>query len=172
MQINVAKTAFANLIDLVNDANAGLNLTTAQVTAGTPSAVAPDGAGRNTEVVLTAVTGQGYATGTTKTVKYERLGMLSGIATPPAKVEVAEGDTLAQVKTKVATALGLVDADIVASALTMPVDPETDGSVTIDAATNSLLYVAGDEVIVLNFPWPDLNASITVTDLNGYDAVV
>lgn len=58
------------ILALINAAS-GTTLTSAQVSVGPPVAVAPDGMGRNTTVLLTALPNSGYSG--TRTIKYTRL---------------------------------------------------------------------------------------------------
>lgn len=184
MQINVTKTAFENLIDLIIDANSGLSgsLTPAKVTAGTPVAEAGTG-GRNSKVTLTAVPNAGYSG--TVDVNYTRLGMSSGVASVPSAIAINPSDTQAQIKTKIATALGLIQSEIdyyyegspqddTTNPIDIPVnEDDTSILVSVQPKAGSLLYVGAALEIQLTVPDADipLNVAIAVTDLNGFDAV-
>ncbi|MNE00904.1 hypothetical protein D3C80_933280 [compost metagenome] len=166
MKVNVAKSAIQNILDLVNGANVGQVLTTAQVTVGNPSAVAGT-AGRNTEVTLTAIADY---TGT-QTYAYTRRSIATDAvaSTAPAKVDTLVDDTEAEAVAKVVTALGLVAGEFDISAYTAPVDESTDGSVTLTAKATSLLYT-GVRVVVLSLQDVSLATATPVTDLDGFEA--
>lgn len=168
MQIDVSKTGLENLVAQVVADNAGLSLTAAQVTAGAPSTFSGGSGDQNTQVTLTAVEGQGYQG--SKLVKYTRLGLDSGVAVPVTTLQVLAADNQAAVETKVATALGLVKADLTFSAYSAAADG-VPGSITISAAAASLLYVGADKVLEITVPDvdPDLGDEITTDELNGFD---
>lgn len=164
--IDVAKSALQNICDLVNEVNSGLGISATSVTAGTPSVITePDVDGRNTSVVLTAVSGQGYSG--SKSINYARLGMDSGVVTPVTSVTVLEADNQAEVQTKVATALGLIGSELAFTAYTAA-QVGTDGTITVGPATNSLLYVGATKDVALTISSIDLSSSITTTDTNGF----
>ena len=168
MKINASKSALANLIDQILADNVGKSLTEAQFTAGVPAVVAGTG-GRNTEVTLTAVVGQGY-TGSV-TFAYTRLDLDSGTASPVTSVEVLLADDQAASLAKVIAAKGLVAAEVEGSAYTAPVDDTTPGTITITPKADSVLYVGGPVVIELTVPAadPDMGETFATTDLNGFE---
>lgn len=165
MKINVAKTGAENILDLVLDANPGLSLTATQFTLGNPSAFVGTG-GRNTQVTLTAVEGEGK-TGS-KTIDYTRLNPVTGPNAGQAVtgVEVALDATDVQVKAILVALFGLVAADVTVADLVLPVDVDTDGSITLAAATDSLLYV-GSTSVVLKAPVEDLSG--IEGQMNGFE---
>lgn len=171
MQINVAKTAQENLIDLIIDANPGKSLAANQFTAAAP-VVIPDDAGRNTTVTLSAVVGQGYGAGDV-TFKYTRLPLTSGQATPVTTVTVVEGDDEAASLAKVISALGILASEVDASDYAAPADASTPGMITLTPKATSALYVGDAVVIELDIAGevePTLAETFTVTDLNGFEA--
>ncbi len=167
MQINTSKTAIQNILDLVNGKNAGLNLTEAQVSVGVPSVFSEAENPRNSQVILTALGGSGY-TGT-KTIKYTRLGVGQGVAVLPSQVYVVGAETEAEIKTAIATALNLVEAEIEVSALTLPVDVNTPGQVNVAPKVDSLLYVGASIDVVLAIAPEDLESAIANDQMDGFD---
>jgi hypothetical protein len=170
-KVNTSITAAANVLALINAANPSLNATEAQITAGVPTAAAGTG-GRNTTITYTAIDNQGFSG--TQTFSYTRQALVAGQGIATAKavpVQILEGDTDAQVKTKVATALGLIESEISLSDIVRPVDESTPGSADVDAIANSLLYT-GTYAVTLTVPDADvpLNEAASVTDLDGFDA--
>ena len=171
MKVDITKSASANLLAALNLDNVGLNATEAQVTFGLPSVVSGT-AGRNTQVTITAVANQGFAG--TKDVTYTRQALVAGegIATAKAvSVLIVAGDTDAQVLTKVATALGLVESEVSLANIVRPVDESTPGSADVVADTDSLLYT-GTFAAVLTVADADvsLEDAITTDELNSFEA--
>jgi len=170
-KVNIAITAAANVLALINAANPSLNATAAQITPGSVVSEAGTG-GRNTSITYTAVDNQGFSG--TQTFSYTRRALTAGEGIATAKaipVVIAEGDTDAQVLTKVATALGLIESEISLSNIVRPVDEDTNGSADVVADAGSLLYT-GTFAAVLSVPDADvpLNEAASVTDLDGFDA--
>jgi len=165
MKINVAQTGAENILALVLDANPGLSLTAAQFTLGNPSVFVGAG-GRNTQVTLTAVEGEGK-TGT-KTIDYTRLNPVTGpnAAQAVSGVQVALDATDVQIKAQLVALFGAVAADVVVSGLVLPVDADTDGEIVFAAAANSLLYV-GQTTVVLKAPVEDLSG--IEGQMNGFE---
>lgn len=167
MKIDVSKSPLENVVGLVVEVNPGKTLTAAQVTAGAPSVI-DTGLGRgNTDLLLTAVVGQGKAG--SFTFSYTRLALDKGVAVAPTSVQVVDGDDQAASFAKVITALGLKASDVTSSAYTAPVDTETDGTITVSAVADSLLYVGADLVITLTFADPQLDEEFTVKTANGFE---
>lgn len=169
MKINTGLTGLENLIAQILADNVGQSLTASQFTAGAPGVI--DIGGRNTSIELTAVPGEGYAGAVT--FNYIRLDLNSGVATPVTSVEVLAADDMATALGKVATAMGLVAADIDASAYTAPVDENTDGTITLTPQAGSLLYVGAPVVITLTaaaIADPEMGGTFATTDLNGFEA--
>jgi hypothetical protein len=166
MKVNAAKSAIQNILDLVNGANAGQTITSAQVTVGAPSVVAGTG-GRNTEVTLTAIADY---TGT-QTYAYTRRSIATDAvaSTAPAKVDTLVDDDQAESVVKVLAALGLVAGEFDYSAFSAPVDADTDGSITLTAKATSLLYT-GVRVVPLSLADTSLASATPVTDLDGFEA--
>lgn len=162
MLIDVSKTPLENLIAQVIADNAGLQLTTADVTAGAPSVFAGDP--QNTQVTLTAVVGQGW-TGS-KVFKYTRLGLDSGVAVPVTTVTVVGADDQAGVETKVATALGLRKDQLTFSAYSAAADG-VPGSITLAIVADSLLYVGANKTVALELATQDLG-TIPNDQLTGF----
>lgn len=169
-KINIAISAAENLLALVNEANPALNATQSQVTLGVPS-VAAGTAGRNTSITLTAIDNEGFSG--TQTFAYTRQALVAGGAIATAKdipVAIASGDTQAQVLTKAATSLGLLESELNFSDFEAPVNEDTAGSATLTAKADSLLYTGSYEV-VLSVPDSDvpLDDAAPTTDLDGFE---
>lgn len=170
MKINIALSAVANFLALLNNDNPGKAFSATNVTLGTPT-VAAGTAGRNTEIVITAVENQGYSG--TETVSYTRQELAAGAAIATAKdipVSVAPADTDAEILTKVATALGLLESELTISNVVDPENESTPGSADITADVDSLLYT-GTYSVTLSVPDADvpLADAITTTDLSGFE---
>lgn len=166
MKINVTKTGLENLVLQVVADNDGLALASTQVTAAAPAVI--DEGALNTSVLLTAVEGQGFAG--TKTVKYTRLGMDSGVAVPVSTLEVQPAAEQAAIEAGVVVALGLVAADVVFSAYTAAAEG-APGSITVGPAPDSLLYVGEVKAVTLTLPvvaTPTLEDEIVVDELSGF----
>jgi len=170
-KVNLALTASANVLALINAANPALNATDTQVTLGTPSVEAGTG-GRNTSLIVTAIDNQGFSG--TQTFAYTRQALASGAAVATAKAvpfAIAPGDTNAQILTKAATALGLLESELTIANVVQPTNETTPGSADIVANVASLLYT-GTYAATLTVPDADvpLSSVATVTDLSGFDA--
>ena len=112
MKINIALSASANLLALLNEAHPGKNFSQTNVTVGTPVAN-PGNGGRNTSIDLTAVQDQGYSGVTT--VNYTRLALAPAAAIATAKavdINITLQDDQAAILTKVAQVLGLVESEL------------------------------------------------------------
>lgn len=174
MKVNLTISAAANILALVKgtagNETAAASLTSAMFTIGNPTVRTPDANPSNTTVVLTAVAGQGIAAGSTKTITYKR-NALDSKQTPPGNVIVVAGDTEAQVKTKIATAYGLLESELIFSAITVPAEGATE-TVTVEVAATSLLYVDADGIVVTieNPAEPaDFNSFVPQGQLDGFD---
>lgn len=170
MKVNIALTAAANLLAALNGDNVGLGASAANVTFGAPS-VAVGAGGRNTEVVITAIANQGFSG--TKTISYTRQALAAGAAIATAKAVpfgIVAGDTDAQILTKAATALGLIEAELTIADVVQPVDETTNGSANIVAKATSLLYT-GTFAAELTVPDADvpLDEAITTSDLTAFE---
>lgn len=169
-KVNLAISAAENVLALVNAANPSLNATLSQVTLGNPSTAAGTG-GRNTSITFTAIADQGFSG--SQTFSYTRQALAAGQAIATAKdlpVTIAQGDSDAQILTKAATALGLLESQIQIGNVVQPTDESTPGSADITPIANSLLYTGSYEVI-LALPDADvpLNEAASTTDLDGFE---
>jgi hypothetical protein len=170
-KVNLTLSASANVLALINAANPALNATDTQVTLGTPSVAAGTG-GRNTSLIVTAVSNQGFSG--EQIFAYTRQALASGAAIATAKAvpfAIAPGDTNAQILTKAATALGLLESELTLANIVQPVNETTPGSADVVANVASLLYT-GTYAATLTVPDADvpLDEAATVTDLSGFDA--
>lgn len=170
MKVNTALTASANVLAILNATNPGLNATAAQVTLGVPSTAAGAG-GRNTSITVTAVANQGFSGSETYTYTRQPLTAGSAIATAKAvDITILGDDTDAEVLTKAALALGLIESELTLANIVRPVNEDTPGSADVVASAGSLLYtgtyaatlVVADSDVPLSEAAPD-------TDLNGFD---
>lgn len=172
-KVNLTLSAEANVLALINTANPALNATDAQVTLGVPSVAAGTG-GRNTSIIVTAIADQGFSG--EQIFAYTRQALASGAAIAAAKAVpfgIAPGDTDAQILTKAAAALGLLESELTIANVVDPVDENTPGSADIQAKVGSLLYT-GTYAAALTVPDTDvpLDEAANVTDLDGFDAEV
>jgi hypothetical protein len=175
--IDSTKSAINNLLALVNAANTGQTLLSSQVTAGSATAQAADGQGRNTQVTLTAVAGQGY-TGS-QTYTYTRRGLNDSVVSPVDSYTATIGVTAAALVTALCTQLGLVASEI---HLEDPANPGValsgalnaqQASLNLVSAAGSLLYVdASSQAIAMtwNEPTVALATATPNTALSGFDA--
>ena len=177
MLIDLLKTPMENFIDLVIDSNPGKTLTESQFTTVGPVAVAEPVGTENTSIELKAVLGEGYSNAVTFT--YTRQALTAFVAEPITE-KVCDGDCEeATVLAELIEALGLMASEIeIDGALVLPtVDDETginttDGSVTIKAKADSLLYVGSHTVALKAKVDPRLDVEFAVTGLDGFDAPI
>lgn len=168
MKINLARTGLQNILDLVKDANPLLTLAEAQFTLSAPVAAAGAN-GRNTEITLTAVAGQGK-TGS-KTVSYTRLDPVTGPNEGAATtgVEVAADATAEAIKTQLVALFGILAAEVDVTSLVLPTEG-VDGSIEIVADADSVFYVGSTTVVLkLQAEEQDLGTEIAQADLNGFE---
>lgn len=172
-KVNLALTASANVLALINAANPALNATAAQVTLGVPSTASGTG-GRNTSLIVTAIADQGFSG--EQIFSYTRQALASGAAIAAANAVpfgIVPGDTDVQILTKAATQLGLLESELTIENVVQPVDENTAGSADIVAKVGSLLYT-GTFAASITVPDTDvpLDEAASVTDLSGFDAEV
>ena len=168
MKINLARTGIQNILDLVKDANPLLSLTETQFTLSAP-VIAAGANGRNTEITLSAVAGQGK-TGT-KTVSYTRLDPVTGPNEGAATtgVEVAADATAEAIKTQLVALFGILPAEVDVSGLVLPTEG-VDGSIEIVADADSVFYVGSTTVkLKLQAEEQDLGTEIGQANLNGFE---
>lgn len=176
-KIDASKSAIDNLLALVNAANTGQTITNAQVTAGTPAAQTADGQGRNTNVELSAIAGQGY-TGNV-TVTYTRRGLNDSVLAPNWAATQTVGDTASAIIAAVAATNGLVASELHLEDPAAPGTPVTGAisnspaSLNLVSANGSLLYVEGSSQAITftwNQPSVALSTAVANTALAGFDA--
>lgn len=165
MKIDVSKSASANLLALIN-LKAAQAYTADQLTIG---AVATNDGALNSVVTLTAVEGKGF-TGSVD-VRYNRLGLDKGVASPNLTLIVAEGASLSSVLTQAAAQLGLREEEVEwASGTTLPADGQ-NGTATLQAKNGSYLYVGTLELSLENPAEPvSMSANMGDGNLDGFDA--
>ncbi|MNU54542.1 hypothetical protein D3C71_436000 [compost metagenome] len=145
MKINLTVSPLANVLALVNEKN-GTLLSVDRITSG--PAVAPTGETTdNTEITLTGIAGHGYIGSLTYT--YDRATLASQEIPTPSAIDVTATDTEADVKTKVAAALRIIESAVDFTDLTIPVDA-TDGTVTVTPASGNLLYIGAPLTVALH----------------------
>ena len=171
MQIDISKTAAENLYLLMNAARDPSKTTVfsaATVTLGVPAERTPDANAHNTEILVTTVQDQGYSG--TETLTYTRLHVTQGtVSSGP--ITVAPGDDEAATLTKVAAAMGLIEAAIVGTSYVAPANESTPGSFVIGGKADNLLYTEETTTVTLVLPDTDvpLTESFTSTQLDGFD---
>lgn len=166
MKIDVSKTAQANLLALVNLKGAQA-VTADQVTF---SAASTNSSGsKNTVVTLTAVSGKGFSG--TVDLRYNRLGLDKGVASPNTTLVVAEGSSTTTLLTQAASQLGLREDQIEwASGTTVPADGQSSQA-TLQAKSSSYLYVGTLQLTLDNPAEPvALSSNYGDGELDGFDA--
>jgi hypothetical protein len=173
LQIDTSKTAAANLLAILNSGNTGQTITAAQVSIGAPSVKTDSGDGRNTSVVLTAQSGQGFSGSVT--VNYTRRGLNDSVASPVDSLSVASGTDAATIVSTLATQLGLVASELhledPANAGVALSGPQTGNQATLNlvASTTSLLYTSGaSQAITMTWTAEALSAAVTNVNLPGF----
>ena len=193
--VNGAQSGFANLLALINTSNAS-TITNAQVAFAPPIEVTGaliDAAGRNTTVVVTSVQNQGFIDegffNDGIPVKYRRTAVTEGVSSTVNEFNITAATTWDQLKTSVASANNLVQADVsismqgpeAGSALIYDTYPPAGGgegnsqAAIVTAENHSYVYHQSISLgIQLNYAATDtpLHNVITVTDLDGFIAVV
>lgn len=169
MKINLALSAIANVLALINGDNAGLNLTEAQVTVGAPTVFDDQVNPRNTQINVVAKAGSGFQAGTGGDLKYTRLGLDTGVATPNLTIPVGDADDAAAVLATAVAQLGLLASEVEWDGVpTIPADGDNN-TATIKAKDGSYLYI-GDLILTLdNEAQPDPALEFETTDLNGFE---
>ena len=193
--VNGAQSGVANLLALINTSNA-TTITNAQVAFAAPVILTGgeiDVAGRNTTVLVTSVPNQGFIDegffNDGIPVKYRRTAVLEGVSSTVGEFNITGATTWDQLKTSVASANNLVQADVLidmqgasaGSALIYDTYPPAGGGegnrdvATVSAVNGSYVYhQVGGMSIILNYAATDtpLHTVITTTDLDGFVAVV
>ena len=177
MQINLAKTASKNLIDLINITN-GTALTSAEITLGAPAEfVDPQGLNdRNTQCEVSAVPGSGYTDSVM--VRYYRLDLdvLKGVRV--LSYTKNEGSDLATFVDAIATQLEVIEdqlevLDSEGTVLTeLPVLNGEAATLTIRAKADSYTYIGTTTATLEPIPVTEtpVGDEVTQQDLDGFDA--
>lgn len=168
MKIDISKTPQANLLALVN-AKATRAYTADQLTFGSATVNSANGATKNTVVTLTAVEGKGFAG--TVDVRYNRLGLDKGVASPDLTLTVSDSATSASLLTQAAAQLGLRESDVEWSGtITVPADGQSN-TATLKAKDASYLYVGTLELTLNNPAEPvAMDGNVGDGNLDGFDA--
>lgn len=189
MNIDLLKSVDQNILDLIIAKNVGLEMTLEQVTIGAASELVDDPSGRNSQVTLTALANKGFSG--SRVIKYNRLGLDSGVAALPATINVNPSDTAEQLKTKACAALGLMESEVdvlvsfdsteytLADAVTGSIFPENEDDTSVSfifrvPAAGSKLYIGSDVTVQMTVPDTDIPLSVAIADdvMDGFDAVV
>jgi hypothetical protein len=167
MATDFKKSDVQILVDLINETNAGVALTTEVVTFGLPS-VATGGSERNTDITVTAVEDSGYIN--SKNLNYNRVDL----ATIPGtrSVEFPKGDAvkisdmILEINAKYG--INLTANDFVDGPLPDFVGgmPNEKLEFQVSAAANSLIYQGS---VFLKLAAEDLDLAVIITNpvLNG-----
>lgn len=193
--VNGAQSGVANLLALINTSNA-TTITNAQVAFAAPVILTGgqiDVAGRNTTVLVTSVQNQGFIDegffNEGIPVKYRRTSVTEGVSSTVAEFNITGATTWDHLKTSVATANNMVQADVLIDlqgtyaghALIYDTYPPAGGgegntqAANVTAVNDSYVYHQNAAMsIQLNYAATDtpLHNVITVTDLDGFIAVV
>lgn len=187
MNIDLLKSPDQNILDLVIAKNVGLVMTLSQVAVGVAAALVDDPSARNTEVTLTATANAGFSG--SRVIKYNRLGLDSGVVSLPSAVNINPADDVPTIKTKLATALGLMESELdftfggdtleVAESTTPGIlipenEDDTSKVIVVAAKSASKLYVGTALNVQLTVPDTDipLASAIEFDVMDGFDAVV
>lgn len=155
------------ILDLINEANAGLNLLETQVEFGVP---AVETGSRNTSLELTAVVGGPYLGA--RAVYYDRLDLAAVIATGPAGRFAKTGaittiaHVVAAINSEYAINLTEDDFEITDTFPEFENVPNEEHSITITAKPGSLVFIGSAE-ITLFLPQVDLEDALAVNTLDG-----
>lgn len=164
MKINLGISPLANVLALVNEKN-GSSLTDQQVTAGL-AIVTDESPGDNTKVTLTGIAAQGYKD--SATYFYGRYNLLDGVSPDPDRVLITSTDTQAQIRTKVASAFGLMESEIVVNEnndVTIPSSGNEIVTVNMSSKEGSLLYVPDTRALKVVASDVDIPLSVAIPNL-------
>lgn len=175
MQLNPAKSALENLIDLFNGQNSQ-SLTADDFNVGSPVVREPDANPRNTSVTVSAKVGSEVYKGS-QTFTYTRLD-INQVATIKAlgEFQSVEGSTLADVKAFVVTSLGLIADDVEFVQTEFPtfedeVNENEFAVLTLRAVSGSYAYI-GEVAVTVVEPIDGrgrLSELYADTELNGFE---
>ena len=178
MRIDVSKTVSQNLLALILQANPGLSMREDQITFGVAAELTGDATGKNSQVRVTAVANKGFSG--FRDIKFNRLLVSEGVAALPTTISVNPADTPAQIRAKVAEALGLIEAEVEITGVpgengqAFPEnEDDTSVSVTVAPIANSTLYRGASISIQLTVPDTDvpLGTAIANDNMDGFDPV-
>jgi hypothetical protein len=155
--INPSQSPLQNVLNLVDQLNTGGPTSPTQVTAVVPSATTdPDDASVNTQLVLTAIEGQGF-TGEV-TIEYGRLSLAAEAAAPTGGPTVNANMTAAQMLAEVVSYYGFIASEV--SWVSAPTPPESYPATTTPSiqSSGSLVYEDGQTEVSLN--WTAVNTAV------------
>lgn len=176
MQINLSKSATANVIDLINDANQTA-LTPAEISLGVPAEFI-DGEGlndRNTQIEISAVPGSGYTDSVM--IRYYRLDLEVLKGARVLEYVKSEGSTLASFIDSATTQLAVIEdqVEMVDSEGVVLTELPTLGGVdtvfTLRAKADSLTYFGQTSITLKPQPVTEtpVGDEITQQDMNGFE---
>jgi hypothetical protein len=168
MRLNLAKTAAANLSDLIA---AIATQPPGNLTIGVPQPYTPltgEDANLNTSIAVTSA--ENLFT-EAKLLKYRRLTVAGAMTSPPAFIQYEAGDTLSQLFAKICTALWLIPSEIDYAG----VIPSVAGTAnwTLSGKVGSYLFLTTSTVIsVHGLPQANVNIGTDMSSptLSGFDA--
>lgn len=171
MLIDILKSPVENLIDLIIDSNPGKELTVNQFTTAAPEVVEEPVGTENTTVELTAILGQGYSSSVT--VSYTRQPLNAFVLAPITELNFGAEDDEESALATIVAQLELMASEVTSTAYVAPTGVAgegTDGSITVKANVDSLIYV-GEWVVALKPSAEEsIESVIETTDLEGFTA--
>lgn len=170
MKFDILKSGIANILALVNADN-GQELTLEQVSISAPAVFADEGGvnPRNTQVVVSAVPGSGFAG--SQTLRFTRID-LAGVSEQAVSIQLDDQSTVASIKAAIVDQLALADSEVALSITEMPDFAESNEVVVqLSANEGSYGYIGSVSVTLVAPVVPDVQLSdvLTVTDLNGFE---
>lgn len=159
------KDPLAAILAAIKQLNGGLNLVQGEYTYGLPVPVAPDAAGTNTQLTITAMDTQSTYDGT-DTIRYTRLDLADLAILVPLNIRADLPATTWDVAQRLNALYGtnFHPEDIVSTPVTTLVDGA--GSVTLTAQTNSLSWI-GSVVVNITRGGIPLTSALKVVNLPG-----
>lgn len=170
---DLTKAPVQIILDMINEANAGASLTSADVSFGLPTDISGSNPQRNTELAVTAVNGGAY--GGSANIRYNRIAM-ADILTAGGGVGLTNSflrGTHTLISQVIADFNSRFNTNMVAGEDyadgPLPTFEEIPGeqhTFTVTALAGSLIYIGSMQLIV-RMDTVDLGSVITVEDLDG-----
>lgn len=156
------------ILDLINEANPGLNMLASETAFGAPTAASVNG--RNTSLLITPHADGQSRFGGEVTVFYNRLDMAAIIATQDGRIEIdPDNYDAATILEAFNVKYGVqFDAQIIEDLVlpAMPTVPGSEVTVTFTSKEDSLLTIGSGD-ITLFAGTVDLEDAVLVTELDG-----